>query len=194
MPREAWQQLKGRYKAAVDHVPPPARVTLERITAERVDLYSYVPSSGTNIPVTVRPVPVDNLVPTEDEIVEAVKNLRKNRSRGSLVMQAENLKGWLLLSKQENREAAEKGEGKTDGEEGRPTEPHWENLVELIQTTFWEGDLAKDATWKVVVLIPKGKHDYRVIGIVDVVMEAVSRRFNICATTFHTTSTIPITR
>ena len=29
--REAWHRIKGWYKAAVGHAPPPARVTLERI-------------------------------------------------------------------------------------------------------------------------------------------------------------------
>ena len=64
MPREACQRLKGWYKAAADRAQLPARATLEQITEERVDLYSYVPSLGANIPVTVRPVPVDNLVST----------------------------------------------------------------------------------------------------------------------------------
>ena len=59
-PREARRRLKGWYKAAVNRAPPPARATLERITAERVDLYSYVPSPGENIPVTVSPVKVDD--------------------------------------------------------------------------------------------------------------------------------------
>ena len=40
---EAWHRIKGLYKAAVDHAPPPARVTLKRITAESLELYSYVP-------------------------------------------------------------------------------------------------------------------------------------------------------
>ena len=125
--------------------------------AERVNLYSHVPSPGENIPVTVRPVPVDDSVPTEDKIKEGVKNLQRNRSGGTSGMRTKNLKGWLAASKRETREAAEKGEGKTDGEEGRPGEPHWENLVELIQTAFWEGDLVEEATWQAVVLIPKGK-------------------------------------
>ena len=110
IPREAWQQLKGWYKATVERVPPPARATLERITAERVDLYSYVPYPGTNIPVTVSPVPVDDSVHTEDDIKEAVKTLQRNRSRGA----SEHLKGWIAASKQKKREAAEKGKGKTD--------------------------------------------------------------------------------
>ena len=134
-PREAWRRLKGWYKSAVNRAPPPTRATLERITAERVDHYSYVLSPGENIPVTLRLVKVDNLVPTEDKIEEAVKKLRRNRSGGTSGMQAEHLKGWIAASKREKR-AADKGEGKMEGEEGGP---HWENLVELIQTAFWQG-------------------------------------------------------
>ena len=70
--KEAWTRLKVWYKAAVNRAPPPARATLERITAERVDLYSYVSSSGENIPVTVAPAEVDDSVPTEDEIEDVV--------------------------------------------------------------------------------------------------------------------------
>ena len=61
--KEARRRLKGWYRAAVNRAPPPARATLERITAERVDLYSYVPSPGENIPVTVTPADVDDSVP-----------------------------------------------------------------------------------------------------------------------------------
>ena len=129
--------------------------------AERVDLYSYVPSPGTIIPATVRLVLVDGSVPTEDEIEEALKNLWRNRLGGASGMRAEHLTGWLAASKRENREVAEKGEGKTDGEEGGPTETHWENLVELIQTTFREGGLVKEATWQAVVLIPRGNRTTR---------------------------------
>ena len=49
-------------------MPPPARVTLKRITAERVDLYSYMLPPGENIPVSVEPFPVDDLVLMEDNI------------------------------------------------------------------------------------------------------------------------------
>ena len=68
MHREAWHQIKECYKASVDCSPPPVRVTHEWITAERVELYSYVPPLGTNIPISVQPFPVDDSVPTEDEI------------------------------------------------------------------------------------------------------------------------------
>ena len=90
--QESWHSIKGWYKAAVDCAPPPARVTLEQITAERVALYSYVPPPGENIPISIRPFLVDESVPEEDEIEWAVKRLCNNRSRGPSGMRAEHLK------------------------------------------------------------------------------------------------------
>ena len=80
--REDWHQIKWWYRAAVERAPPPAQVTLERITAERVELYSYVPPPRANTPVFVDPLPVDGLVPTEDDIEWDVKRLRNHRFRG----------------------------------------------------------------------------------------------------------------
>ena len=59
---------------------------------------SLIPPLGENIPVTVTPADVDNSVPKEDEIAEAVKKLRRNRSGGPSGMRAEHLKGWLAAS------------------------------------------------------------------------------------------------
>ena len=66
--RESWHRIEGWYRSAVDRAPPLAQVTLQRITTERLDLYSYIPPPGANIPISVDPFPVDDLVPTEDEI------------------------------------------------------------------------------------------------------------------------------
>ena len=58
------------------------------------------------------------------------------------------------------------------------TEPmdadNWIMVVDLIQTEFQEGKLAEEATWKAVVLIPKGKKGYRVIGLVEVLWKVVA--------------------
>ena len=75
---------------------------------ERVDLYSYVSSPGENIPVTVAPAEVNDLVPMEDEIEDAAKNMRRNRSGGPSGMRAKHLKGWLAASNR-GKMAAEKG-------------------------------------------------------------------------------------
>ena len=46
-----------------DHVPLPTQITLERIMEERVMLYRNIPPPGKNIPISVDPFPVDDLVP-----------------------------------------------------------------------------------------------------------------------------------
>ena len=55
-------------------------------------------SPGENIPVTVEPALIDNLVPTEDEIAAAVKELQRNRSGGPSRIRAEHIKGWLAAA------------------------------------------------------------------------------------------------
>ena len=83
-PKEACRRLKGWYKAVVNQAPPPARATLERITAEWVDLYRYVSSLGENIPVTIARAEVNDSLPIEDEIEDAAEKLRSNRSGGGV--------------------------------------------------------------------------------------------------------------
>ena len=118
--------------------------------------------------VTVTPAEVDDSVPMADKIEDAVKNLRGNRSGGPSGMRAEHLKGWLAASNR-GKKAAEKGEEKTEEEEEGGD--LWGKLVELIQTAFREGDMVEEATWHPVVLIPKGKKEYRGIGLVECHME-----------------------
>ena len=61
-------------------------------------------------------------------------------------------------------------------------------VVELVQTDFRDRDLAKEATWQAVVLIHKGKKDYRGIGLVEVMWKVVAaiinRRFT-SSITYH---------
>ena len=58
----------------------------------------------------------------------------------------------------------------------------------MMQMDFWDGDLAEEATWQAVVLIPKGKNDYRGISLVEVVWKVVAailnRRFT-SSITYH---------
>ena len=46
--------------------------------------------------------------------------------------------------------------------------------MELTQTAFWDGNLAEEATWKTVVLIPKGKGEFRGIGLVEVIWKLLT--------------------
>ena len=103
-------------------------------------------------------------------------------------MRVEHLKGWITALKQKKQEEAEEGEGKMDDEEGGPTELNWERLVEMIHTASREGGLAEEATWRAVVLIPKGKKYYRGIGLVEVIWKVVGAILNLRLTasiTYH---------
>ena len=92
---EAWHQMKRCYKAAVDRTPPPTQVTLERITAERVDLYCQVQPPREKIPISVKPFQVEDLGPTEDEIEWSVRCLHNNRSGSPLGLRVDHHKRWL---------------------------------------------------------------------------------------------------
>ena len=63
-----------------------------------------------------------------------------------------------------------------------------EQVVDLLQTDFWDRVLTDEATWQAVVLILKGGGDYRIIGIAEVVWKAVAVIFNLQFTasiTYH---------
>ena len=58
----------------------------------------------------------------------------------------------------------------------------------MVKTAFRDGDLAKEAAWQAVVLIPKGKKDNWDIGLVEVMWKVVAaiinRRFT-SSITYH---------
>ena len=114
----------------------------------------------------------------EGEIEWAVKRLQNNRAKGPSRMQAEDLKGWLAAAQigEKKGEITEKEGG--GREDTREEAENWARVVELVQTDFWDGYLAKEATWQAVVLIPKGKKDYRGIGLVEVMWKVVAAILN----------------
>ena len=85
--------MKGSYQDAVERTSPPSRLTLERITAEQVELNSYTPPPEENIPVSVDPFPVYELEPMEDIIQWTVTRLQNHRSGETWGMRAKHLKG-----------------------------------------------------------------------------------------------------
>ena len=60
--------------------------------------------------------------------------------------------------------------------------------MEIVQTAFWDGELAEEVTCQAVVLILKGKGDYRGIGLVEVMWKVVAVILNrrlASSITFH---------
>ena len=92
-------------------------------------------------------------------------------------MRSEHVKLWLPAARKAGSTGTWLGgeEATTTTAEGRPEATaaqeglkDWTRVVDLVQAAFREGKLAEDATWQAVVLIPKGKKDYRGIGLVEV--------------------------
>ena len=44
----------------------------------------------------------------------------------------------------------------------------WELVVRLVKVTFGDGNVTEEIAWVTMVLLPKGKRYYRVIGVVEV--------------------------
>ena len=83
--------------------------------------------------------------------------------------------GWLAEARRggKEREATTKDGGEIRKDDKAGAE-NWARVVDLVQTAFREGDLVEKSTWQAVVLIPKGKGDYRGIGLVEVMWKVVA--------------------
>ena len=46
--------------------------------------------------------------------------------------------------------------------------------MDLVQMAFREGNMAEEATWQSVVLLPKEKKEYKGIGLVEVIWKVVA--------------------
>jgi hypothetical protein len=149
---EAWPNLKGWYRLVEDRAPKACPETLASQTAERVELYTTVPPPGWSMPINVTPIPVPDGTPMDHEIWEVVGKLRNSRAAGAMGMQAEHLKEWLSGIKQE--EAA-------DGVEG--SRNRWRLFVALMQATWESGTMPTQMSWVMIVLLPEGGGEYRVL-------------------------------
>ena len=157
--REVWHRIKGWYKDAVDRAPPPAWATLKRITSERVELYIYIPPPGTNIPISVHPFLVDDSVPTEEEIEWVVTQLINHRYGGASGMRADHLKRLMATARNSKKEKSEKEaattteragmaeNGETLAAQAETEADNWTMVVDLVQSSFPVGKLAKEAMW-----------------------------------------------
>ena len=81
-----------------------------------------------------------------------------------------------------------KDNGRTTAAHSETEADNWIMVVDLFQLTFQEEKLVEEATCQAVVLIPKGKTDYRVIGLVEVMWKVVAAILNrrlAASITFH---------
>ena len=127
-------------------------------TKEREELYKEHKPPGEPIPINVEKYKVEDEVPSDDQIREAVKESLKNRRAGGASnMRGEDIKGWLRGIKKEEQD----DNGQTEAGD------LWRMFVQLVQTTWTTGEVPKQILWEIVVLIPKGKGQYCGIGLLE---------------------------
>jgi hypothetical protein len=81
---EAFRPLKGWYRVAKETQARPCFQTMEKQTAERVDLHRQRESPGLPVAVNVVPVDVRDDAPTDGEIKVTVSELTNGCSAGRL--------------------------------------------------------------------------------------------------------------
>ena len=93
--QEAWTQIPRWYRQVRGAQAPPTTEDLDKITVARAELYRCRPSEVLKVPLLVRKADIEEGIPTEAKVAEAVWVLKGVRLGGASVVRAEDLKGWL---------------------------------------------------------------------------------------------------
>jgi hypothetical protein len=155
--KKVFCHVKGWYQVATESQAWPCFHTMERQTAECVDLYQQHNSLGHLIAINIAPVEVRDDVPVHGEIRAAVAELTNGHSAGAFRMQTEHLKEWLWgIKLEEDAELAPSNVGTVD---------QLRALAWLVQAILDECKIPIQLWWVVTVLIPKDGGDYPGISL-----------------------------
>jgi hypothetical protein len=150
--QEAFQLLKGWYRAATEVEARPCPQTMARQTEERIALYTRRTPPGEPLPININPTPIPDGVPTDSEVRDAVGELTNGRSGGASKIRAEHMKEWLQgIRREEDPKTAIGNQGAGDA---------WRLLMRLVATVWETGTIPQQLRWIIVVLIPKGGGNY----------------------------------
>ena len=114
------------------------------------------------IPILVQPVSIKVVPPEVEEIAATVRNLQSDRVGGPSGIKQEQLKAQLRAATREKE----------------PDTERWEKVVSFIQVALREGYITEALMWTTMVLIPKGKWQYRGIGLVETIWKVCTSIVN----------------
>ncbi len=93
-----------------------------------------------------------------------MRGLKNGQAAGATGMKAKHLKGWLDKI-QCKEKAARENTGREGADPGLSLK--WRIFVESIQVIWERGEIPKQMSWMVVVLLLKGGGDFQGIGLLD---------------------------
>ena len=112
--------------------------------------------------------PVNDTIPTEDEIRYALFKMRSRKASGLTKLSVDHLKQWY-----------KEGHPK-EGEGNAEAIDLWQKIVTIIQRCIFEGDIPQAFFYGVLVIIPKGDSgDVRGIGLLEVIHKLIPQIINL---------------
>jgi hypothetical protein len=131
-PKEAWQSLKGWYKAATDRAPKASKMSLAAQTAKRIALYGRVASKGDPIPIHVNKANIPDDIPSDRELQAVLRELQNGRAAGTTGLQAEHIKVWLAVVVRKEEEQSNIGLGHK-----------WRVFIKMMKAVWEQGSVLK---------------------------------------------------
>ncbi len=99
--QEAFRHLEGWYRNALEAQARPCRLTMERQTVKREELYTERDAYGVGFPANGTPFPIAEAPPLKGELRTAVSQLSQGRCEGASGIWVEHNKAWLCEAKKE---------------------------------------------------------------------------------------------
>jgi hypothetical protein len=152
--RGAWHRMKRWYRQVSGSRPKPSPLDMSEITTTYTDLYRNNTNINNQIPnINYISTPIDDSVPTEDEIRFAVLYLKQWKDSGPSGLRAKDLQAW---------------------ERDKTNTTNWNNLVTTIQHIFRTGEVPQRLSYSNLVIIPKSDGGFRGIGLLEPIWKVIS--------------------
>jgi hypothetical protein len=163
-PKEAWQILKGWYKAATDRAPKASKMSLAAQTAKLIPFSRRAASKGDPIPIHIDKADIPDDIPTDGKLRDCVRPLRNGCATGATGLQAEHIKVWLADAVCKEKEESDIG-----------LRYKWQVFIKIMQAIWEHGSIPEQMRWEIIVLLPKGGSDYCGIGLLEPFWKVVEK-------------------
>jgi len=153
---EAYRTIRGWYRRYGSRPTKPTKPDMKDIEQTYTALYAKRPPIGDPLPILVSPFMVNDEIPSEDEIIQGLRHMRRGRQGGLSGMLVEDLIDWY-----ENHPEA------------------WNMVLDLTQTAFRGDEIPLAFGYAVLCLMPKNEHGkFRGISLLEVL-------YKLCTTIIH---------